>query len=318
MSSPLLTRVAFKTSRLLDFVGKRELTAQIGHEPDMWALVCLKELLDNALDACEEAEIAPEIRIEVSTTPGNAEITIADNGPGIAAETITDIHDYSTRTSSREAYCSPTRGAQGNAVKTLLAMPYALSGERGETLIESRGVIHRITFQADAVRQEPRIDHQQTANGLGKNGTSVTVCWPDSACSYLDGQQDTFLQIAAGYGVLNPHLTLQAFWDGEPFVKLPATDQDWHPFRACDPTSAYWYDVPRLARYAAAHVARDQDRGQPRPRTVRDFIAEFRGLSGSSKQKAVLAESELTRQPLTALFRDGAVDEGRFAALLDR
>ena len=32
MSEPRLTRVAFKTSRLLDFAGKRELVAQVGHE----------------------------------------------------------------------------------------------------------------------------------------------------------------------------------------------------------------------------------------------------------------------------------------------
>jgi len=31
MSSARLDRVAFKTSRLLDFIGERELTAQIGH-----------------------------------------------------------------------------------------------------------------------------------------------------------------------------------------------------------------------------------------------------------------------------------------------
>jgi hypothetical protein len=149
-----LERIAFKTSRLLDFVGERELTAQIGHQADMWPLVILKELLDNALDAAEEAQIAPAVRVEVSTEPGKAGITIADNGPGIPAETISDILDFSTRTSSREAYCSPTSGAQGNALKTIIAMPYALSGGTcGETVIESCGIIHRISFRADAVRQ---------------------------------------------------------------------------------------------------------------------------------------------------------------------
>ena len=118
--------MAFKTSRLLDFIGERELTAQIGHQADLWPLVCLKECLDNALDAAEEAEIAPEVRVEVSTTPGEARITVADNGPGIPAETVADILDYSTRTSSREAYSSPCRGAQGNALKTLCAMGFAL------------------------------------------------------------------------------------------------------------------------------------------------------------------------------------------------
>jgi len=141
----------------------------------MWPLVILKELLDNALDAAEEAQIAPAVRVEVSTEPGKAGITIADNGPGIPAETISDILDFSSRTSSREAYCSPTRGAQGNALKTIIAMPYGLSGgSLGETVIESRGVVHRISFRADAVRQEPRIEHHQES-AVVKNGTSITV-----------------------------------------------------------------------------------------------------------------------------------------------
>ena len=46
------------------------------------------------------------------TDPGT--ISIADNGSSLA-ETIADILDYNVRVSSREAYCSPTRGAQGNA-----------------------------------------------------------------------------------------------------------------------------------------------------------------------------------------------------------
>lgn len=45
-----LQRIAFKTSRLAEFCGEKELTAQIGHEPEEWPLVILKELVDNALD----------------------------------------------------------------------------------------------------------------------------------------------------------------------------------------------------------------------------------------------------------------------------
>ena len=101
VARPRLERVAFRTSRLLDFVGRRELTAQIGHGIETWPLVVLKELLDNALDSAEESGIGPAIAIAVSTDPGS--ITIADNGPGIPVKTITDILDYSVRVSSREA-----------------------------------------------------------------------------------------------------------------------------------------------------------------------------------------------------------------------
>src|SRR5262245_24008166 len=51
---PKLARTTFATSRLLDFASEKELIAQTGHDVDDWPLVIVKELVDNALDACEE------------------------------------------------------------------------------------------------------------------------------------------------------------------------------------------------------------------------------------------------------------------------
>ena len=160
-SAPTLTRVAFKISRLMEFCTKRELQNQTGHSDYEWPLVVLKELFDNSLDACEESEVAPVISITVK--PGA--ITIKDNGAGIEAGTIKSNSDYTIRVSSREAYVSPTRGAQGNALKTILAMGYVLDlDERedesinhdaaGVTIIETRGVRHLIKFEIDHIPGE--------------------------------------------------------------------------------------------------------------------------------------------------------------------
>jgi hypothetical protein len=48
----LLTRTTFETSRLLEFFTDRELSMQIGASRSTWPLALVKELLDNALDAC--------------------------------------------------------------------------------------------------------------------------------------------------------------------------------------------------------------------------------------------------------------------------
>ena len=72
---PKLTRVAFRVSRLMEFCTRRELQNQTGHGVEQWPLVVLKELVDNALDACEEAEVAPVISIAVE--PGS--IVVEDN-----------------------------------------------------------------------------------------------------------------------------------------------------------------------------------------------------------------------------------------------
>jgi DNA topoisomerase VI subunit B len=70
-----------------------------------------------SLDACEEARIAPKLAITIDSAMGI--IRVADNGP---PETVTSILDFTTRTPSREAYASPTRGAQGNALRCI-ALP---------------------------------------------------------------------------------------------------------------------------------------------------------------------------------------------------
>jgi DNA topoisomerase VI subunit B len=67
MTAPtaVLTRHVFKTSRLAEYCSRKELVNQTGHAVEEWPLVVLKELLDNALDACEEAGTAPVIDIRI-------------------------------------------------------------------------------------------------------------------------------------------------------------------------------------------------------------------------------------------------------------
>jgi DNA topoisomerase VI subunit B len=308
--APRLNRQVFRTSRLLEFCSQKELVLQTGHPVEQWPLVILKELLDNALDACEEAGVAPDIEIEVR----DGSITITDNGPGILSSTVKSLLDFSVRVSSREAYVSPTRGAQGNALKTLVAMPFALDGTLGETLIAARGVRYRIKFAVDGIRQEPRVDYCDEPSDV-KVGTSITVRWPEKTCSQLDQAKSRFLQIAADYAWLNPHLTIRLDWEGDK-IFLEATNPNWSKWLPSDPTSAHWYDPERLERLAAAYVARDQDTGRSPARTVREFISEIRGLSGSAKQKRVLEATGMVRTALTDIFEDGRPDREAINKLL--
>ena len=172
------TRTVFTTSRLLEFTTVEELTKLVGFEPDEWPVVAVKELIDNALDAAEDAKIVPKITVAISTR--KTTISVTDNGPGIPADTITRLLDYTKKTSSREAYVGPTRGAQGNALQSLLAMAFALEGSEGKTTIQACGISHDIVFGIDPVRREPKIEHAQRRASV-QFGTSFTLHWPDSA-----------------------------------------------------------------------------------------------------------------------------------------
>jgi DNA topoisomerase VI subunit B len=289
---------------------------QTGHSVYEWPLVVLKELIDNALDACEEAEIAPVISIGVDVSAGV--ITIKDNGAGIDTDTIKSILDYSIRVSSREAYVSPTRGAQGNALKTILAMGYVLDRERndadavGVTIIEARGVKHRVKFGVDHISMQPRITHDIALSSI-KIGTRITVKWPPNL-QLWEEIEGRFKELAESYAWFNPHLKLRGAWNGEQFVNVAATNPNWEKWRPRNPTSPHWYDEARLQRYLAAHVARDRDLG--RRRTVREFISEFRGLSGTAVQRKVLEEVGCSHQSLAQFFGVERVNNKGIAALL--
>lgn len=306
-ASKALNRIAFSTNRVMDFFSRKELIAQTGHQPEVWPLVVLKELMDNAIDACEDAGITPKIGVKV----GAGGIEVTDNGPGMPAETVTSTLDYSVRVSSREAYISPTRGAQGNALKTLLAMGYVLDGTRGYVEIFACGIRHEINVRVDPVQQEPKIEHQPSKSRFVKKGTFVKITWPVSACSILEAAKDRFLQIASNFTFLNPHLTLTWDWFGE-VATIKATNTAWKKWLPSYPTSSHWYKLEHFERLIAANLSDDSARDM----LIRELITQFDGLIGSAKQKKVLDATGLARQPLSALMNGNDFDHDKTRRLL--
>jgi DNA topoisomerase VI subunit B len=303
-----IERVAFTTSRLMEFASEKELVAQTGHETYRWPQVISKELVDNGADACEESGVTPVIKIMITTGKDGkpTRIVIEDNGPGIPSETITGIINYNVRISSREALISPTRGRQGNALKTILPMAYVLGSKgKGETWIEARGLKHRILFTVNQIKQEPVVDNIRTHSRV-TTGTRITVFWPNTDEAEID--PDKIKRLLSEFIWVNPHLTLVFRVDGKTFLNHLATNPDWSKYRACDATSAHWYTVDQIERYAGALIARDQEQQAQHPAsnrqkiTVRDFIAQFRGMSASDKQKQILDELGASHMSLYRFF----------------
>jgi hypothetical protein len=297
-----LKRVPFEVSRLLEFCTKRELVNVTGHDISEWPLVVVKETVDNALDAAEEAEIAPVIEVVVK----GRKIIVEDNAGGIPATTIEGILDYSKRVSSREAYVSPSRGAQGNAISSILPMSYVLDARRkenarGKTIIESHGVAHHITFDVDHIKQQPKITHTKKPSSMVR-GARITVELPAYQHSFfgerdfIAERKDELLELAEAFVWLNPHLTMRASWGGAVKIDAKASNPTWKKWSPSWPTSAHWYDASRFRRYMAAHIANRADI------TVREFIGELRGMSSTAKQKQVLAETGASHVSLHRFF----------------
>jgi DNA topoisomerase VI subunit B len=308
-----LERSTFQTSRLLEFFSEKELQMQIGFAKEQWPIALLKELIDNALDACESAGVPPEI--EVTVEPDR--VSVRDHGPGLPVKTLKNSLNYLVRVSDKAHYVSPSRGQLGNALKCLWAAPYVAHGEQGSVEVVTRGSIHRIAVTLDRIAQRPHLEHTTSPDGFVKNGTLITLVWPGVASLLTPGDEPTFYktvnELLLDYAAFNPHATFTYRGpDGE--STIPRTTPDWQKWRPCLPTSAHWYSVERLRALIAAYLT--EERYGSRRRTVREFVAEFAGLSGSLKQKAVLDAAGLSRACLFDLVEHGDVSVEPVNALL--
>jgi hypothetical protein len=179
------------------------------------------------------------------------------------------------------------------------------AGLRSRRRVTATSLIH--------IRQEPVIKHSTEASAR-TIGTVVRVRWPNSPIrSILVDAKAQFLQVADAFTWLNPHLTLTTDWIGER-TAVEATIPAWDKWKPSDPTSVHWYEPQHLERLIAAYLSHDQDNG--RERTVREFVAEFRGLSGTAKQKKVLDTTGLSREPLSRLINGHSLDAALVTSLL--
>ena len=310
MNQRRLARKTFAVSRMSEFTTQAELTKQIGHSIVDWPEVAVKELVDNAIDDSEEGGLPPKVEVVVDTAART--ITVTDSGRGIPAATVKALCDLSMRVSSRAAYVAPTRGQQGNALQTILAMPCALDRNApGHVTIDAKGIEHRIAFEVDPLREIPYPRYERHPS-LVKNGTRVELRWPDRACSLLQNSKARFLQTARAFVCFNPHLELTATWDEERLVRAAESDADWRRWSPSDPTSVHWYDLDHFRRLMAAIIIDAEDRRERVP-LVREFITEFHGLSATAKGKAVLDAVDAHGMSL----RDLHADPRRVGALLE-
>ena len=299
----------------MEFCSERELQNQTGHSLYDWPLVVGKEVMDNALDAAEEAEVAPVI-------DGHRR-SRNDHHPGQRRRDRRRDHRVDPRLFDQGlqprglCFSDPRRAgqcAEDHSRHGLCARSQDRQRCRaaGVTIIETRGIAHRIEFRVDHVNNQPKIIHT-TAESPVTVGTKLTIKWPPKD-DLLEYAEDRFKQLIASYVWFNPHLTLRGVWFGQEFINVQATNPSWEKWRPRNPTSPHWYDETRLQRYLAAHVARDRDLGQHR--TVREFIAEFRGLSGTAVQRKVLDEVGCSHQSLAQFFGVDQVNRNGIAKLL--
>jgi len=279
-----LERTHFNISRAAEYFDPKELQAQTGQPVSKFGEVVLKELIDNALDACESSGIEPVINIGVAIVGIKMLVCVSDNGAGISEKVIDSILDFDTRTSDKAAYKAPTRGAQGNAFKTIIGIPHALGG--GSVAIESKGLRHEITATATPAGT---IDINRAVSTIADRvGTAVYIEMPWRECRAY-----WYARAAAAF---NPHaiLKISTFEDFEALkVSMVNLDQElsesdvfYNRLANCnkimpnEPTSAHWYDRGDFNKLVYMQGAQHDI-------PIGIFVRQFRGLSSTGKAKSI-------------------------------
>ena len=121
-------------------------------------LIIIKEAVDNALDATEEAKILPEIHVKVEELEKEKyKLVIKDNGPGIMKKQIPKIFG-TLLFGSKFHKLRQSRGQQGLGVSCAVLYAQLTTGEPTEVVSSiGDGKTHRYKIKIDVKKNEPII-----------------------------------------------------------------------------------------------------------------------------------------------------------------
>ncbi len=178
-------------------------------------LTCVKEAVDNALDACEEAGILPDVsvRLEVvsngeAVAPSQAtkfRVTVTDNGPGIIRQHIPRIF-AKLLYGSKFHRMRMSRGQQGIGISAAGMYGQLTTGKPVKIISRTgpRATAHFFEVQIDTKKNEPLVHENKQIEWEQAQGTQVTL---EVEGKYQKGRAsvDEWLEQTT---IANPHVRL--------------------------------------------------------------------------------------------------------------
>jgi len=166
-------------------------------------LITVKELVDNSLDACEEAKILPDIYVEITKMSKDVfKVVVEDNGPGIPYDKVPEIYGSFLFGSKFHRYVS-TRGKQGIGASAVTLYAQLTTRRPIEVITKTpdadKAIKHKIMI--DINTNTPIVEERKYISWKKRHGTSVTVYLK---AQYVRGKQsvDEYIELTA---LANPH-----------------------------------------------------------------------------------------------------------------
>ncbi len=180
-------------------------------------LTCVKEAVDNALDASEEAGLLPDVivQVEVVSTNGAApppasqatrfRVTVVDHGPGIVRQQIPPIF-AKLLYGSKFHRLRMSRGQQGIGISAAGMYAQLTTGKPVQIISRTspKAAAHYFEVQIDTKKNEPRIFESKKIAWENPRGTQVSL---ELEGRYQKGRAsvDEYLEQTA---IANPHVKL--------------------------------------------------------------------------------------------------------------
>ncbi len=184
-------------------------------------VTAVKEAVDNALDATEEAGILPDIYVEIEEAGDYYRVVVEDNGPGITKEQIPKVFGkllYGSRFHSREQ----TRGQQGIGISAAVLYSQLTSGKPARITSRTQGSDEAEYFELiiDTDTNEPEIRREETTSWDRPHGTRIEL--EMEANMRARGQLHDYIKHTA---VVNPHARIELEEPAGSFKTERATDR---------------------------------------------------------------------------------------------
>jgi DNA topoisomerase-6 subunit B len=171
--------------------------------PSKALLTTVKEGVDNALDACEEAGILPDVRVEIrELSETRFKVAIEDNGPGIVRAQVPKIF-ASLLYGSKFHRLRQSRGQQGIGISAAGMYGLLTTGKpiSIKTRTQARKPAHHLELVIDTKRNEPRVKLDETCEWDKPHGTRVEI---ELEGAYRGGQHSVDAYIRQ-ISLANPH-----------------------------------------------------------------------------------------------------------------
>ncbi|WP_254534811.1 DNA topoisomerase VI subunit B [Halomarina litorea] len=184
-------------------------------------VTAVKEAVDNALDATEEAGILPDIYVEIAEAGDYYRLVIEDNGPGITKEQVPKVFGkllYGSRFHAREQ----SRGQQGIGISAAVLYSQLTSGKPAKITSKTQGDGEAQYFELiiDTDENEPEISVEDTTTWERPHGTRIEL--EMEANMRARQQLHDYIKHTA---VVNPHARLEFREPSEHLKYERATDQ---------------------------------------------------------------------------------------------